>query len=287
MKKIITLLFLFCFSTAQFVAADDRPEINWVIFEQVPYFIVKGENKGQGVGDRLLDRYIKSLPDFEHRIKVTNIDRYRIEIQRPNTCIPLAWITDDEASLIQTRPHTIEPPMGIFTLKRNEANFGSAGSTLSLAALLKDERFTLGAIDKMSYGKRVEKLLAEFRESSRVKIFKTPSVELNLHMLGQRVDYLLGIPSQMANEIHKNGSNPYLFYNIEEIDNYIDLYTHCPNDPFGRSLIPRLNNVLTKSTLKDMLESYQNWYGPNDLFRSIFQSHIIDQVPHPLVRHNF
>ncbi len=265
----------------------DRPLLNWVIFEQAPYFIDQGSLKGQGVGDRLLEKLMDALPAYEHVVKMANVNRYNVEVVKPNTCAPVAWLSHIEKGMLHSKAHSIEPPMGVFTLKSRQQYFGPPERTLSLSKLLENGNLVLGAISGMLYGPRVEALLKKYASEENVYMFNPGQVELNLKLIGSRVDYLLGIRSQSLYESIKGRPNPYQFYNIQEIDNYVDLFAHCSDDNVGRKAIKVIDSLLTKDLLRDMLAEYENWYGKNDQYREIFMQHIIDQVPHPLVQRVF
>lgn len=267
--------------------AAERPRLNWVIFEQAPYFIVQGDMKRKGVGDRLLKKFMDALPGYNHVIKLVNVNRYNIEVLKPDTCIPVAWLSQVETGLLHSRAHSIEPPMGIFISKSQKEHFGPTQDTLSLATLLENKNLRLGAIQGMMYGARVEALLAQYSAALHVQIFNPGRVELNLKLLGRRVDYLLGIPSQSLNEKIRGKEDAYQFYNIQEIENYVDLFAHCSNDEMGQNVMKVIDGMLTQKFLGDMLLDYEYWYGKNALYRTIFKQHIINQKAHPLVQRQF
>jgi len=50
----------------QSATASEQTTINWVIFEQVPYFITKGKLKGKGVGDQNWNQIIQPLSRNGH-----------------------------------------------------------------------------------------------------------------------------------------------------------------------------------------------------------------------------
>ncbi len=268
-------------------SASEHTTINWIIYEQTPYFIAKGKMKGKGIGDQILKKFIDTLPTFSHVVKLVNLNRYNKEIVKPNTCVPVAWLSPIEKGMLHSKPHSIEPPMGIYALNSRQDIFGKRGQIHSLASLLEKNDLVLGAIQGMQYGSRADSLIKDYNSTKRVLILNTRKVELRLKLLGRRVDYLLGMPSQLFNETNESERSLYQFYNIKEIDNYIDLFAHCSNDENGKKVIKIIDDILTPKYLAEMLGKYEVWYGTNILYRKIYEQHVIDGHPHSLVKRLF
>jgi len=258
-----------------------KETIQWLWFEQAPYFVGKNPRVGTGVVDELTRYFQEQLPDYEHQNVRVNTVRYDSMIKKDNVCVPVAWLSENEKQyLVHSRPHALEPPAGIYIHQSKQQEFGPRNSVLSLRALLADKSLTLGALRGMEYSNEADLLLAEYHERKNLMMIDAPMIEIDLHLLKMgRLDYLLGLPVQ-AKRIK---SDEYLFYNVQEISAYVPMYAHCSNTPFGKKVIKVIDGLLTKQRLVKSIDYYERWYDGSDDFRSIFLDYIVHEGEHPFV----
>ncbi len=269
-----------------FAFAEQKETIRWLAWEQVPNFITKGDYAGQGIGDSLTKTLQLKLPQYNHVNVVSNTRRYNRLIREENVCVAWAWIIPSSKDFrIHSRPVSLAPRTGIQTLKSKQHLFGKPGETLSLAKLLSNPNITLGYLEEMSYSKKVHDLIEQYRGKNNILFSSRNAVEFNLQMLDRnRVGYFFGFPAQAVFDAEVKGiPNNYQFYNIEEIDMYTGMYTHCSKTPFGKKVMADLKKVLTDEVLEEHLTVVERWYGENKQYREVFMDFVINQNPNELV----
>jgi len=262
-----------------------KQTIQWLWFEQAPYFVGKNPRVGIGIGDELT-RYLQdNLPEYEHQNIRVNTIRYNSMIKQENVCVPVAWLSENERQfLVHTRPHTLEPPAGIYVHQRNQQQFGDRGKVLSIKSLLENRGLKLGALRGMEYSQEVDQLLVQNDGRKNLLLIDAPMIEINLNLLKlERLDYLLGLPAQKKMLNNRDAAEAYIFYNIREIATYVPMYAHCSNSRIGMEIIQKLNKLLTNQRLIQSIEHYEHWYEGSEGFRKIFMDYIINRKSNSLV----
>jgi uncharacterized protein (TIGR02285 family) len=264
------------------VIAQEKETIVWLTWKQVPNFISEGKFKGQGVADLFTKTLQSKLPQYNHINVISNTRRYQRLIREENVCVAWAWIVPgSEVFRIHSRPVSLAHRGGIQTLKSKQHLFGKPGEVLSLKKLLANPDIKLGYLEEMTYSKRVHELLEQYRGEENIYFSSTSAVELNLNMLStNRLDYFFGFPTQASYESELNGiPNQYQFYNLEEIDKYTSMHTHCSNTPFGKKVMDEVDKILTNEVLMDHLAVIERWSGKNKQYRDVFMEYVINQKP--------
>ncbi len=268
------------------VFAQEKETIRWLGWEQVPNFITQGQFKGQGLGDSFTKVLQRNLPQYNHKLVVSNAQRYNRLIREEDVCVAWAWIVPGSRDYrIHSRPVSLAPRTGIQTLKLKQHLFGKPGETLSLARLLANPNIKLGYLDGMSYSKKVQVLLKQYRDKGNVLFSSRSEVEFNLAMLERnRVDYFFGFPAQAIFDAELKGiPNKYQFYPIEEIAMYASMHTHCSKSAFGQKVMVEVNKIITDEVLVRHLAVIERWYGENKEYREVFMDYVVNQNPHELV----
>lgn len=268
------------------VSAADKPTIRWLAWKQAPNFILEGKFKGQGVADSFTLSLQQALPQYNHVNVASNTRRYQTLIREEDVCVAWAWIVPgSEQFRTHSRPVSIAPPTGIQTLKSNHAVFGAAGEVLSLAKLLNTPGIRLGYLEDMTYSKRVHQLLEQYRDKGNIHFSSRDAVEFDLAMLDKkRLDYFFGFSGQAIFDAEVKGiANKYQFYNLEEMNSYTSMYSHCSKTVFGETVIDALDKVLTNQLLMQHLAVMERWYGKNPVYRKVFIDYVINQQDSKLV----
>ena len=269
-------------------SAQEKQTIRWLGWEQVPNFITQGPFTGQGLGDSFTKALQLRLPQYNHELLISNARRYHRLIREENVCVAWAWIVPGSREFrVHSRAVSLAPQTGIQTLKSKQHLFGKPGEILSLARLLNNPNITLGYLEEMSYSKRVHDLLKQYRGKDNVHFSSRSNVEFDLVMLDRnRLDYFFGFPSQAIYDAELNSiPNKYQFYNIEEIDLFTSMHTHCSKTPFGQQVMNDINKVITNDLLREHLAVVERWYGKNKKYREVFLDYVVNQKPHKLVTH--
>lgn len=266
--------------------SQEKETIYWLEWEQVPNFITQGDYKGQGLGDSFTNSLQRMLPQYNHKMILSNARRYHRLIREENVCVAWAWIVPgSEEFRVHSKAISLAPRTGIQTLKSKQHLFGKPGETLSLAKLLTNPNITLGYLEEMSYTKEVHELLEKYRDKENINFSSRSNVEFNLLMLdNDRLDYFFGYSAQSIFDAKIKGiPNKYQFYNIEEINMFTSLHSHCSKTPFGEKVMSDINNIITQDLLMEHLTIIERWYGKNESYRKVFIDYVINQNPNELV----
>ena len=275
-----------CLLSAQQVLAEAKPTIRWLMWDQLPNFILSGPFKGQGVAGSLTRVLQDSLPQYLHVDVISNAQRYHKLIREPDTCAAWAWIVPgSQAFRLHSRAVSLAPRTGIQVLKTKRALFGEAGASLSLAVLLSKPELKLGYLKGMTYSRRVNQLLDEYAGQANIYASSISSVEFKLPMLDRgRVDYFFGFSAQSIYDAELKGiENKYQFYNLLEMAEYTSMYSHCAKSAFGEQVMAEIEALLSDELLLAHLQVMERWYGVNLPYRQVFMEHVIKRQANPLV----
>jgi len=285
-RFMVSSLILFLLAGSAF--SQEKKTIRWLGWEQVPNFIPYGDYSGQGLGDALTNALQRMLPQYNHEMVITNTRRYNRLIREENVCVAWAWIIPgSEDYRIHSRAISLAPRTGIQILKSKQHLFGNPGEVLSLAKLLSNPDLTLGYLEELSYTKKVHELLEKYRGENNIHFSSRSEVEFNLSMLdSNRLDYFFGFPAQAIFDAEVRGiPNKYQFYNIEEINMFTSMHTHCSKTAFGKEVMTAINEIITTDLLLEHLAHVERWYGENKNYREVFMDYVINQNPSKLVTH--
>jgi len=266
--------------------AEDKPTLRWLVWDQVPNYILRGPFAGQGAGGLLTKALQDQLPQYHHVNVESNAQRYLHLIREENVCVAWAWIVPGSNDYrVHSRPVSLAPRTGIQVLKEKQSLFGPPGTSLSLANLLRQPTLRLGYLKGMSYSKRVQDLLEQYRDSHYVYPTSGSSVEFKLTMLDRgRVDYFFGFGAQSIYDAEIKGiENKYQFYSLDEMALYTSMHSHCSNTAFGKTAMRSIKRLLTDELLLEHLARIERWYGDDKEYREVFMRHVIERTPHPLV----
>ena len=266
--------------------AQEKETIVWLTWKQVPNFIFSGKYKGQGTADLFTKTLQLNLPQYNHVNVISNTRRYQSLILEENVCVAWAWIVPgSKVFRIYSRPVSLAHRAGIQTLKSKQHLFGKPGEVLSLKKLLANPDIKLGYLEEMTYSKKVHKLIEQYRGKDNIYFSSPSAVEFNLDMLSKnRLDYFFGFPSQASYEADLKGiANQYQFYNLEEMDKYTSMHSHCSNTPFGKKVMNEVDKILTDEVLMEHLAVIERWNGQNTHYRDVFMEYVINQEANALV----
>jgi len=284
---VTSLLLVLAFLSAS-ALAQEKPTIRWLTWEQAPNYLTKGPFVGQGLGDSFNKGLQDKLPQYKHENIISNARRYNLLIREENVCVAWAWIVPgSKAYRVHSRAVSLGPGTGILSLKSKRHLFGKPGEILSLAELLNKPNLTLGYLEEMSYSKKVNDLLEQYRGKDNVYFSSRGEVEFNLAMLDRnRLDYFFAYSAQAIYDAELRAiPNKYQFYNIEEISMYSSLHSHCSKTPFGKKVMADINKIITNEMLMEQLATVERWYGKNKKYREVFLDYVVNQNMNQFVTH--
>ena len=98
------------------------------------------------------------------------------------------------------------------------------------------------------------------------------------------MDYFFGFSAQAIFDANAKGiPNKYQFYNIDEMNIYTSIYTHCSKTPFGEKLMRHINQIITDEFLMEHLEVVEKWNGKNKQYRELYMDYVINRKQNALV----
>ena len=264
-------------------AGETKTRLTWIAYEQAPYFIRKGPLKNKGVGDFLMKELMARMSEFEHRVIYANVSRYAVAVTNPSICVAAAWLNDEEEQLLHSRIHTVEPPMGLLTLRdTNIPRF--ADNSTSLAHIMANTDLSLLALKLFHYPEATLRVMSMLEPAGRVMYLNTETIEINEGLLEHgRADIAMALPGQLADLNAAGKGQIFKFIQIEEYTEYVRLMTHCSNDPVGRAAMKVINETLTNEFLETLLAKYKGWYSELDDFEQIYRTSVIQGKPLPNV----
>lgn len=285
-RLILALLFsLQLFSTP--THADEKPEINWLIWELSPEFIRSGPLTGQGYADKFLAYFIERLPEYKHQVTWLNVNRWNIESQKTQHCTPHVWGDFFKDSTVLSKPYTFTAPHKVIFHKRYQERFGPADTTLSLEKLLTDESLRLmtlpiyvGQEEKHARYPVLHTYLKPYIGKPNLIENKGGRNEVNLKLLQrQRIDYAIGYPNTITSQRRINGlDDEFINYRLKEHNLYKKIYVSCRDTNFGNEVIRKINAMLTEDTYRTFLSYQEEWNGGDAEFRKITLDHFINGI---------
>ncbi len=264
LSKALIIVLLICLPQAAVAIADaqpdnsatalkastteEKPTVNWLIWELAPEFIRSGDYAGKGYADQFLAYFKKAFPEYQHRNHWVSIKRWRHELKNDYTCTPHVWSGFGEGFLHYSKPYTLTPPMGILAHRRNQRRLGEPGSIISLQKILAVEDLTLiilplmsGTDNRQSRYPHLDQYLQPYIGKKNLYELSYGANEVNLKMLDRdRAQYTLTYPTTAATNVKIKGiENSYVFYNIEEYPYYKKIYVACRDSEFGRKMVKK------------------------------------------------
>ncbi len=273
-----TLLFLLIFHSSVYA----KEEIKWLIWELNPEFISKGKEAQNGYADKFLKDFITMLPEYNHSIVVLNTRRWFLESSKKGHCTPHIWKRFKLDDQYYSKAYTLTAPHGILIHKKNQKKFGEKNSMLSLESILNDSSLTL-TVPLFRYkkeGSRYPILYDYFKPHIGKKHLlevTTSANEVSPRMLDiNRADYLIAYPTTATafSRIKKQPNN-YLFYPIKEDPYYKKIYVSCDKSNLGKTVIEKLNQLITPKVHKKFLSYHEEWNEKNPQFRKKYLDYFI------------
>lgn len=278
MKLVFKLcVYLFVFVHIQSVFSEDLPdsekEIIWNYSDNPPYYINSGEFAGQGVGDLILDIYIKNLKEYTHKKvfmpPLRSIDErkkgsHTCQVIEGNLPDIVAHSAMSMPSLLGKWKSGIYSKKGTYPKEYIKKGFITEDE---LENLKNPIAFLQIYLDYYSFYKnlnytslaavpQVHKLLF----SNRISSIITSSEEL---------EYFKAI---------ENKKEDYEFLRVfRKIDNKLvpiidTAYTSCPNNDWGRKVIQKINGILKEQRkTKAYKDAVMRWFPLNDPDRPMLE----------------
>jgi uncharacterized protein (TIGR02285 family) len=249
-------------------AESNKDTVKWLKGDFPPVYIIEGKNKNTGMGDIMIEIFIKNLPEYNHEVIITNASRAIDLIKnKEKACYPNFFKTEERKKhFVFSKPVAITCSNYIITdkkhplLNQSPADFKKILSNNNLKGYFVTDR---------SYGKKTDKMLKEKRNDKNI-FFRSgdSSLEGILRMIeNNRADYTLGYPFELKYlQSQLNFKKNFKLININRNDDIVwsKSYTACPDNEWGRTFIKKLNNIIDKVKYeKDYINCQTRWLPQN------------------------
>ena len=243
MRKTTVVLLLVTLLYSSVALAQDTI-IRWQTFHVPPLYMKTGELKGQGFIDALLGMVIERLPEYEHLQPLTTQARAMYDIRfGKQACHPALFKTPErEEFAVFSNPAFFTPANRLILSQAAQVEFDIT-PPVSADTLLQHD-ITLALINGRSYGE-LDSIVTKI-PARRILLM---TVERNNKMfeliIKRRVDATIAFPFELNlfNLLH-SPSEKLVALPIASIPQYAIGHFACPDNPWGRQVIQRVNDVL-------------------------------------------
>ena len=279
MNSIVFKIVFFILITFPSFHALTKEQLIWRVIDWPPFYILHGDDKGQGIYDQLISSMINYLPEYEHQRIIMNTRRALTEIQHgKNVCHPSALANTD--ALLSNINSFLLPYRIIYTVDNTTANAViRQQKSVSLVNLLANKELTVGA-SIGRYSSEINTLFEKYAQQD--KLVKNNNYDGLIQMLlTGRIDFLVEYPPIITYSKKSHGSTALTnSMAITELgdNNFLAVYFACPNNDWGKKVIAQINIALLKeSQNNNYLENRLKWYDDESkkILKSHYQSHYL------------
>ena len=271
------------------VAEAAGDSVTWMEADAPPFFIHKGEYKGQGYEDVVTDILVKNLPEYTQDKITANLSRHFYNFkQGQKVCnVGLYKTPEREEFLYFSIPSFFTLPTVLVIRKDRYMDFGGS-KTVRLDALLKNGKVTIGRAKKRSYGKYVDAILDKYQDRNNIFVFEEDEFSHNfLQMLDLgRLDAMISLPEEAIYQAEQMGfKDEIMTLTIEENQVGYDSWLSsvgCSKTEWGKKIIKRINQILlTQRPTKKYREAYERWLDDSSLenYRKLYDTIFLKGSP--------
>lgn len=250
-NSAIKYIFLLC--CVLFTQVGFSKEINWLVYDFPPYYIVDDYGQGMGRDEGIIKLLDKMMPNYKFNFMYIPGSRLIHELSDPNKnfCTLSLYKTPKRKKhiIFTISSSTIGLPVSIAMRKNDiEALKISIEQPLSLSKLLENKDLMLGAIPNRSYGIEIDTIISNtnvkqvtFRPGNNVLESITKMLVMD------RVDIVLGYPDEHEYIAKKLGLvGDIISLMITETPKFSEGYIGCNTNEIGKKNIAALETTLQK-----------------------------------------
>ena len=265
--------------------AKEKDTITWLSNHWPPYMIEKGDDKGQGEVDILMDIYIKNLSQFKHEKLTMNWKRFWIDIKKGRkVCNAAAYKNPArEEYALFSLPNIIAVPNSIIMKKEKAKKFINQNS-YSLKKLIQRTDLNGGLQAQRSYSDVLDDLLKKFESGSNIKRRPFEAHKYLKLLFLDRIDYIIEYPVVVNyysrkifqyEKLKNFKKDAFVSIEIEEAPKTALAYIACPKDAWGKKVIGEIDKMLKKvRPTKEYLDALLFWASSKrvkDLKTKVYQ----------------
>ncbi len=256
--------------------------VTWMEANAPPFFILEGDQKGQGYEDVVTDILKENLPEYTHKEIAANLSRhiYSFKAEEKVCNVGLFKTPEREEFLYFSTPSFFTLPTVLVIKKKDYTTFGGSKEIL-LDNLLKEGKVTLGRAAGRSYGKHVDEVLDRYKGKDTLFVFEGDSLSRNFFKMLQkgRLDGLIALPEEalyLAELL--NFRDEIMTLTIKEnqlsYQSWIS-YVGCSKTEWGKEIIEKINQVLLAQRPTNRYRAaYERWLDESSLtgYRRLYET---------------
>lgn len=270
----LLLLILLTFSIG--VYAKDT--IAWQTYHRPPGVFNIGENKGQGFIQKAIKLIIEEMPEYNHEFPTTTLARAISDIKAgEHACHPALFVTEGRKKHIAFSDASMFNPTNKIIAKPKTIAPYLENGRVNLVKLLQRDDLTLAHIKNRSYGLAIDNILREHINEARLfQVQSTDSSRVFNLIERERLEFTIAYPFEIEHYLKQQptSTNQLAVYQIANTPAYNLGAVGCPNTPWGREVIKKVNIVLKKikatQAYEDALSSWRTHEQKSPIFRQFY-----------------
>jgi len=275
LKRREALLFSLAAACTATVASasesDDEREITWVLENFEPYYIQSGPFKGKGIGDRINQFLMDSLPEYRHRLAYMPILRITEGLKKGHHQVVTTYLKNpaDQEFAQYSITSLVVPPLELTLRREDWQRDWRAAPQISLRAFLESGQL-LGLAGRRYYGDTITPIVLDRQLYPKGAYIQQSSHYHNLaEMVGHKhLDATIGYAAELRFfEMSNPRSNALISVPIAEEPDYLYAYVVLPKTAWGDRLRERIDIILRHKRNTPAYRAIMlDWFTPTAAF---------------------
>ncbi|MCP4353678.1 MAG: TIGR02285 family protein [Desulfobacterales bacterium] len=268
MKKLLLALLGIAVLSVWFIKSADADTITWYRPNFPPVSIPDGPHADTGYFDRVEQLIVKNLSSYKHKRKLGNAKRILGDIrnQKKIACAALFKTPEREAFTEFSIPALLVLPNGVIVLESKFDKlkpFLNANREIDLDRLLGNGKLRLGICVDRRYSGTIDSILRNHTGNKNIYVRYGADLTSGLlsMMIGNRIDYILGYPTEVSYFMNKMKIKKNIRYiPVANMEKYSTGYVGLPKNKWGKEIISKINAILEKHrATPEFLSFYEKW----------------------------
>ncbi|MBC7917850.1 MAG: TIGR02285 family protein [Rhodoferax sp.] len=248
--------------------------VKWVLQDFPPAQMPINGRPGLGFHDEMVRILVANWPEAEHQFVVANSARTWLMLSdKEEACYVGALRNADREKVAYFTPFAVLPPLQLIVRKDTMSKIPvNADGEAMLSELLANPALRGLLVDKRSYGKDIDEIIAQRARKEAIQIVQPGDLGKNLPLMlaANRGDYLLEYDFIL--NFHKKQNYPQL----EELTSLpvagfsamLTTNVVCPRSPWGQKTIRRVDAILVKTADSNSIRaSVESWLSVDTIKR--------------------
>lgn len=245
-------------------------DVMWARTDFAPYFILKGEHRGTGISDQIINHLATKLSNVEHHPVDMSLKRMLKNAQSGVAICHVAFLRtpERETYIDYSLPIMKSYPNGIITTLQGLEKLGltpQAIKPINLEMLI-DKNLSISVHDGRSYSPYIDSIikqeLSKKHSIFRVKTGLKEHERLVLMMANNRLDGLIARPEEVQ-FINIDQKLDQTLYFVKIIDNSSTNFSHvgCSKGDWNKELLQQINTLIEEDNelIKKIDDAHKKW----------------------------